>query len=250
MQGLCRSCSPYNKLRNYTARPKPGKPNQIGVEIECLARDELGHRALSNVSNYCCSDGSLDAFGAEIKIVAHESFVTKKTTAIAGRCATAGAYVDGTCGFHVHLDMRPVWHVMRYDNVLRWLKRAEDLFFSAIPPSRRSSSFCRPINGAFYQDHYTWVNFTNLQTLEIRVHPGTLNQNKIAGWLDVCRQLGNLVRDFCVGSSPVTTWNTSPFTGLGQEYLAARLAGGGVLSLVDKRESRPLDFDINPEGDL
>ncbi len=107
------------------------------------------------------------------------------------------AYVNQSCGTHVHFDMR---HVDR--NIARAygsrLACAVPALKQLIPRWRRSNEFCydtinwlndRGSDDPYNEDKYAFINllaYDKHQTIEVRGHAGTLDADTILNWIEVC----------------------------------------------------------------
>jgi len=125
--------------------------------------------------------------------------------------------VDYRCGLHLHINALDKSEI----ELIRFCHMAmkyEDDFFSLVPQSRvdtpRSSQYCKPLpqryNNIFfyktlrdavydynfnkksiskyYSERYYWVNMHSYfyrGTVEIRLHSGTANKNKIINWVEL-----------------------------------------------------------------
>jgi len=127
------------------------------------------------------------------------------------------ARITQTCGFHVHLDTQFLSAEVLRQFVLCWIK-LEPLLLAAVPPSRRGGEFClsitdslthREVKSHIYAEvpMFRWFlkkafnpngkyHAINLpckdrphNTLEIRLHSGTVEEWKITRWLKFCLQL-------------------------------------------------------------
>jgi hypothetical protein len=155
----------------------------MGVEIECIARHGKAHKAMLAQRSLPCADGSLGDYGCEYKLCAPADKIVRKASLLVSHIRHAGAYVDSRCGLHVHLDCRFADR-NRINAVCDWLETQQNWLFSIMPKSRRANHFCtRDINNG----HYSWCNLTSKRTVEIRLHGGTLNPHKMAGWLSTMR---------------------------------------------------------------
>jgi hypothetical protein len=133
----------------------------------------------------------------------------------------AGAKVDRSCGFHVHVGARNMLTIGQIQNVAKMFLRHEAAFDQILPPSRRAGTnrFCnqnaratshslaekfaaidgsrtveaiaRVMNGGFqpsqtYTHHrYYALNFQawlRIGTLEFRQHSGTVEADKAVNW--------------------------------------------------------------------
>ena len=103
-----------------------------------------------------------------------------------------GGEVNKSCGVHVHLDTR---HISRAATITRgkrlgsavaWLKLL-------VPKSRAKSTYCK---GTFsttekYQA-VTMHNYTiGRECVEVRLHSGSLNANKIVNWIELLHYIKN-----------------------------------------------------------
>lgn len=131
-------------------------------------------------------------------------------------------HVDGSCGYHVHLFMHPSLQTAKnIKKVWLAYHKLEQFFFSMVPRSRRDNRYCKSLQRNFLLDkiknkktlngllsyyyekrirdiekdtdkhnkyndkRYYWVNFHSLlhrNTLEIRLHSGTVNSRKVVCW--------------------------------------------------------------------
>lgn len=120
------------------------------------------------------------------------------------------AYVNRSCGAHVHFDMRGIKEerVKLYGNRLAL---AVPALRTILPKSRRSSSYCEEDINTFktkkelketdvddedwddeYDTRYAFVNmhaYYKHKTIEIRGHSGTLNSRKILNWISLCDKI-------------------------------------------------------------
>jgi Putative amidoligase enzyme len=199
--------------RDYSSRryPRSSVPH-LGVEIECFARDSAAHRVLLAQRATPCQDGSLPTYGCEFKVCLPARTAVQRVPLFAAKLASVGAVVNTKCGLHVHLDMRGVsW--FRRKLAIDWLRRWQEYWFASMPPSRRDNDYVLPIhedgNG-----HYTWAHNTHYETIEVRVHGGTLNPHKIRPWLMLMADLMALIRS----DRPLPEL---PIDGPNEEFLAA-----------------------------
>lgn len=131
-------------------------------------------------------------YGHEIAIVARRSQIhdiVRKTCEVLQK---HGAEVNDTCGLHVHLDMRNVSDVNRsFGNLVK----AQKLLYSMCPRSRYNNSYCKPNISLSMERHggrYWGINpasYSEHQTLEVRIHSGTVNVVKINNWIDLLSRI-------------------------------------------------------------
>ena len=190
------------------------KHNYVGVEIECLIPN-MGTNTLTNIFKQArlsrwvnvTTDSSVvdedcrcgrcgydcSIMGAEIRVLAKESEYKLIISKVVKVLLSVGAYVNETCGLHVHLDMRqrdaPTC-------ALRLLEQ-QDVMVAMQPRHRVKSGYCSYMEieaqmAAFYKwisltpERYSVVNTTSyarLKTIEVRVHEGTLDSKEICDWI-------------------------------------------------------------------
>ncbi len=89
-------------------------------------------------------DGSLPSTGFEINLQpAQGDLYIKMIEEVCEALREGGAYVDGSCGLHVHVDARD----FQYPDIRRLVflyELLEPAIFSLLPPARRSNRFCVP----------------------------------------------------------------------------------------------------------
>lgn len=104
------------------------------------------------------------------------------------------AYVNSSCGTHVHFDMRHVNPDMARLYGAR-LACAVPALKKILPRSRRNNEYCEGTinhidsNPSYDGDRYCFVNlqaYYKHKTIEVRAHSGTLNANKILNWIALC----------------------------------------------------------------
>lgn len=111
------------------------------------------------------------------------------------------AYVNKTCGTHVHFDMRHVNQDMVRVYSAK-LACCVDVLKTILPKYRRTNKYCnQPINnmprGDYdyeWEDRYYFINlgsYKKYKTIEVRGHSGTLNADKILNWIKICETIMN-----------------------------------------------------------
>lgn len=218
------------KLRDLAKSPK--KPNAsdnfVGIEIEFLSPlNESGMLDLvvkhklskyvelkydgsveDNDFSHSCDEPGGDGCDCDAPI-GHELCVLTKEGAefrdviikVCKMLDEAKAYVNTTCGLHVHIDARNRSHKAMYKRLvqslpaLRWLvpesRRTNDRYCKLVTdttfPARDREERYKAINGQSYYDH---------QTIEVRLHSGTVNAEKIIMWVDLLLLIVGHKRDF------------------------------------------------------
>lgn len=141
-------------------------------------------------------DGSIEAdYPNEVPFEVVVSFRSGAEAIVKNICAFLKdrAYVNESCGAHVHFDMRSY----KKSTVEKYGKRLANCvpaLKQILPKSRRSNEFCdQTINRLDgYDTRYAFVNlqaYNKHKTIEIRGHSGTLNAKKILNWIKICETI-------------------------------------------------------------
>lgn len=123
---------------------------------------------------------------------------------------TGRAYVNNTCGAHVHFDMRVVPGAANPAEAEKLVKqygarlaRCVPALKMILPKSRRNNQFClnaindmgkKELNDPHHIDkeRYAFVNLKSYrrhETIEVRGHSGTLNAEKLLNWIALCEKI-------------------------------------------------------------
>jgi len=205
---------------------------------------------LAQVARFACSDASLPCGGAEIKLVQDASKITNIAADTAQRAGLAGAKVNRSCGFHVHmglpknvttgLDSRDYnWSITNARTRLwQFAMHFQEYFFDIVPKTRRTNNYCSQLNssiGSLYS-HYSWLSVSGrVPTVELRIHSGTVNPWKVKGWVEVAVRLREMVNAAILGTEGWDDLPSRKFVdymepgSLGSKYLLARECDGGKL---------------------
>lgn len=97
--------------------------------------------------------------------------------------------VNDSCGLHVHLDMRHRNDSLCYSRLLEY----QSLLYRLVASHRRSNGYCIPVNVESLDDedldHYHGISgkfaLDKYNTIEVRIHEGTLNNKKITNWVSL-----------------------------------------------------------------
>lgn len=186
----------------------------IGVEIECFVpwqTDENDN--LMDGDNYSCKealksairarkislcqvkeDGSLSSeSGApvEVTLLYNSKHGHEKLEKLCEALAEVGAFVNSTCGLHVHLDARHLDSIGAKAMAKR-LGFALPVLAKMQPQSRRNNSYCRLGVSGMDGERYYAINATaynKYKTIECRLHAGSVSFEKISKWVDLLRFL-------------------------------------------------------------
>jgi len=163
----------------------------ISIEIEgfcALNRDAL--TAQLPVWASAADDGSINPPGGkhqhEVKVLFPRGLLEPRLFRLCKLLDSMQFGVNSSCGLHVHFDQRG----KAFDTVLakakivdKWLNALREL----LPESRRDNRYAR--FGISQNDRYRAVNvcsFSKHNTLEIRVHSGTCDYQKVIAWIRLC----------------------------------------------------------------
>jgi hypothetical protein len=166
----------------------------ISIEIEgfcALKRDCL--TAQLPVWAHAADDGSINPPSGnhphEVKVLFPRGELEPRLFRLCKLLDSMRFGVNSSCGLHVHFDQRG----KTFDAVLakakivdKWLYGLREL----LPESRRENRYAR--FGISQSDRYRAVNvcsFGKHQTLEIRVHSGTCDYQKVIAWIRLCEVL-------------------------------------------------------------
>ncbi len=193
--------------------PKEEKTKYVGIEIEFAAKEDretvcdVLHAA--GLSKYICikNDGSIGRAGGDrdkatpmmkefkhgheiallLKETEVEEILPKFCDVLNKQLHVA---VDHTCGLHVHLDMRNREVAKSFSNLIMM----QHFLFAMVPANRKTGKYSVPVkdkkfapnNIADRDGHYDGVSqqaYTKYKTLEMRMHCGTTQANKIVNWI-------------------------------------------------------------------
>lgn len=206
--GLKRSALKKMDYIYESKSPKAYKPH-IGIEIELTSKlnekelaFELVNAGFGNEIEIK-DDSSLD--GTEAFPECHElcllttekkfaSTVKKLCKVLKKHCS-----VNKSCGLHVHLDMRMRDVETAYANLFE----AQGLLYSMVPASRLISGYAdyvgyyEPVE-ANTSDRYVGINknaYDSHTTLEVRLHSGSVNAEKIINWVSLLLKIVDRKRE-------------------------------------------------------
>lgn len=201
--------TPESQAKRIKLAKSPSKSstkNYVGIELEFVCR--IDKNALEKVLCesylggyvYVHRDGSIVTENSgdvahEVTVLAPEdkySEIVDKLCKVLNSKAV-GAYVNNSCGLHVHFDARNRNAKLMYSNFVSVLPLARQM----VPKNRVSSAhaeeYCRMNTRKDFEEHlkldrarYHAINpaaFSRHQTIEVRLHSGTLNATKIKMWI-------------------------------------------------------------------
>jgi hypothetical protein len=189
------------------------------VEIECYTpfqlQDVARKLALHGCSNYVSvnTDGSLHwrqrprtsrfkpisastMHGVEVRVLLEQHRYGPSLWNVCASLAEMGARINAKAGLHVHLDCRN--SVRNRESVFARLSAAEEFLFSCVSPSRRKNEYCQRkdlscgcgdpncSDRQLSWDHHSAINCSEYyDTIEVRMHQGTVEYEKIANWIEL-----------------------------------------------------------------
>jgi len=248
--GFCKAHAPSRRVKSYNSRPRCSTrwENPIGIELEMIHPESSSR--LAQVARFACTDASLPYGGAEIKLVQDASKITNIAADTAQRAGLAGAKVNRSCGFHVHmglpknvttgLDSRDYnWSITNARFRLhQFAMHFQEYFFDIVPKTRRTNHYCTQLTsstGSLYS-HYSWLSVSGrVPTVELRIHSGTVNPWKVKGWVEVAVRMREMVNAAILGTKGWDNLPSRKFVDymepgtLGSKYLLARECAGGKL---------------------
>ncbi len=224
-------------IGNYSRAPMPrrepsGCHGFLGMEFEVIPRLGRGRDMLAKIARHVTEDCSVrgsHGAGAECKFLswcdrapATVSGWLQRLHAAKGGCPVT---VNRSCSVHVHLDSRGLLG-HRIIGFATAMQSAGSEWRDLMPESRRENQYVQWNSGI--HDRYSWINLRR-HTVELRLHPGTVNPNKAAAWIGVCCDLIHLMR----GTDPIPArlgpFAPGIFSEASREYLTARRDSGGAL---------------------
>jgi hypothetical protein len=207
-----------NNILKVTKKPMTME-RHIGVELEAsIPRKNLESLTdslrLSVYRHYLAlgTDGSVtsnDKFeGSELRICAPTSKIKEVVSFVSAALIKAQAKVDKSCGMHVHLDARPNTGA-NAKNMFERLVDQQFALFQVVPSSRRSNRYCKYTKKDDWRgtDRYKAVNplsFKKYNTIEVRMHSGTVDANKIIPWINLLEAIAYSTADISTSRAPHT----------------------------------------------
>lgn len=177
---------------NRTLKPK-AKKNHIGIEIECFSDktnfDCMFLLAKHKLQKYVQigKDGSIDTYlnEYEFRVLIPENEL-KLVFKRLGKFLKEGKFkVNDSCGLHVHLDMRNRDVEACYKKLVKF----QNIMFGLVDKDRWENDYCKWTPSHYNPtDRFYAVNrqaYASHQTIEIRLHHGTVDIKKIENWVNL-----------------------------------------------------------------
>jgi hypothetical protein len=188
---------------------KPKRDSRhVGIEVECFG--PFNHLTLNkmvlsmDLERYIQigRDGSITCprgcFAYELRLLLPEGTASAILKRIGKLFKAAKLQVNSSCGLHVHLDMRSRQYHLCYTRLLKF----QDLLYSLVKKERWRNHFCQYVrNESEFPNKYRAITGSSLAgkgTLEIRLHEGCVDTDKIDKWVKLLVQIVN-----CDSAPPV-----------------------------------------------
>lgn len=200
MNRICSSKKPHVKI----------KDNYIGVELELIShmdrntmnQEFINAKLAGNI--HIKDDGSIrkesdEDNTHEVTILCKQSeyvSIIKRVCAVLN--GVCNAYVNNSCGMHVHFDARNRDAEKMFTNLVRLTPLLKQLVPHTRVDDVQALQYCalnvqeqmRESKHPTGRDHrYQAVNpesYAKYKTIEVRLHGGTTNAAKIINWIQVC----------------------------------------------------------------
>lgn len=201
----------------FTAKSPKDNTNYVGIELEFICdfnQEKLGFMLFdvgvgkqvtvtSDGSLRCCGDNNQPESCSEHKgkhlhelcILLKENDYEDTMKKVCNVLAKANAVVNKSCGMHVHLDMRTRDADKAYQNLVS----AQNILFKMNPNSRtekyakkiteRDLAIARKSGERYHGINPIALNKHN--TIEIRIHSGTIDFTKITNWIAILIKIAN-----------------------------------------------------------
>jgi hypothetical protein len=209
-----KSCTTNNPF--VAKAPRKPRINYIGVELEFNALrnqsvDTIG-AALQNAKLaryiHVGEDGSCGGFdtqgnrlrGFEVRVLLEETNFEETLGKICEVIKGIGFKTDETCGTHVHLDMRNRDVKRCYANLFK----TQLLLRKFLTRDRKHNVFCMKNAFPTYDEHMAnatgresrrcsinTLSYTKYKTLEVRMHQGTLDVEKLVPFIKLLTKVAN-----------------------------------------------------------
>jgi hypothetical protein len=194
-----------NRILDVSKKPMTDEAH-VGIEIEFFLPDnflksfqsELVSSKYAKMLALGC-DGSLTStwsgyLAKELRICSPASRLHEVIAFVSDKIRIHHGRVNASCGLHVHLDARKVTGYLpetMYENLLA----CQAQLYKLVPASRRKNKYCTRSRVTDYgrtKSRYKAINSRAIwkyQTLEVRLHSGTIEAEKIEAWVRLLRTI-------------------------------------------------------------
>lgn len=194
-----------NRILDVSKKPMSDEAH-VGIEIEFflpneylkLFQGELVSSKYAKMLALGC-DGSLTStwsgyLGKELRICAPASKLSEVLAFVSDRIKAYAGRVNTSCGLHVHLDARKVTGYLP-ETMYKNLLTCQAQLYKLVPASRRKNKYCTRSKVTDYghtKSRYKAINSRAIwkyQTLEVRLHSGSIDAEKIEAWVRLLRTI-------------------------------------------------------------
>lgn len=199
---LLKSVNTLSRLET-SKRPNPkSKANYVGIELELICNAEKSEllRAMlgANLASYVhikydssirTNPGDHEGYTHEVTVMCRQEEAKSILSRVLNVLKGYNAYVNSSCGTHVHFDMRnrdvaaSYQKLFRIQPVLRSLVSVDRLTNSQYCSENTYGSFSE---SAQLDGRYKTINtqvYKKYKTLEVRILNGTLSLAKLVNWI-------------------------------------------------------------------
>ena len=184
----------YDIINEKAEKPK-GRKKYLGIEIEFFTSTSKADILRAIIDMDLCSNITLDSDMSirteyymdepfEIKILAREDNFQEILASVGKLLKKIKAKVNDSCSVHVHLDMRN----RNFKECYYKFINCQKLLFGMVDKSRHDNHFCSYNTDFDYGGRQVAINrhsYNKHRTLEIRLHHGTLDMNKVCNWINL-----------------------------------------------------------------
>lgn len=200
---LCTTNDPF-----VTKSPRKPRANYVGVELEFNKLPNHNTKTIgealrkANLARFVqvVEDGSCGGFdstgqrlrGFEVRVLLEEENFLEKLKKVCDALKALGFKTDASCGTHVHLDMRNRDVKRCYANLFKM----QLLLRKFITTDRKHNIYCMKNTYPTFDEHATNATgresrraainthaYSKFRTLEVRMHHGTLDAEKLAPFI-------------------------------------------------------------------
>lgn len=200
------------------------RPFRFGIELECFSPNyEDDDRIQYDIAEKQLpfkvgDDSSIDGDGATMEIRSSGATTySALTKAVPQLCTILKEYdvkVNSSCGYHLHVSNPKFFDPIYIKRIMLVWASIEDVLIATQPRSRLNNGYCKRYLAQFVadeknsrilpkgkdqlryelssNDRYRTLNFSALQkhgTIEIRLHAGTVTDEKILAWVELMTAL-------------------------------------------------------------
>lgn len=189
----CRNCRGFANQEVPTTYTRNPFQRRVGFELEYV----VPHNTRYDLTDYGIvkGDGSVGPQNTQrgrsaefASAIASGDRLLDVISDVSRRLRRAKAFINPSCGFHVHLDMSRSTAQQR-ETIISYWQAFESVIFSFVPYNRHTSQYCQPIsaqNPNWRNNRYSALNvvaYSRHHSFEVRMHSGTCDREKITNWI-------------------------------------------------------------------